>query len=220
MRSILIYGAGGFGREVLELLRDINSVGEQWDVKGFLSDEEGEHGAELNGLSVLGDIGILEENPGRFFIALGVGNPQAKSTIAASCAPFAAGFPSLVHPSVVMSDSVQLSPGTVVTAGNILTANIEIGSYAMLNLACTIGHDCVLGSYVTVSPGVSVSGYVSLGEGCDIGTGSSIIQGVSIGHWSLIGAGAVVTTDLPNNCTAVGVPARAIKEREEGWHLK
>jgi acetyltransferase-like isoleucine patch superfamily enzyme len=51
-----------------------------------------------------------------------------------------------------------------------------------------------------------------------VGTGAAVIQGVEIGSWSVIGAGAVVTTDIPANVTAVGVPAAPVRQRETGWH--
>jgi acetyltransferase-like isoleucine patch superfamily enzyme len=50
--------------------------------------------------------------------------------------------------------------------------------------------------------------------------GAKIIQGISIGPWTVVGAGAAVVRDLPANVTAVGVPARVIKTKEEFWFEK
>ena len=217
MKPLLIYGAGGFAREVLELIRDINNRNKQWDVLGFLSDDPDMWGKVLNGVPVLGGEGWLDTRNDVTDIVLGVGSPAAKKHITERLRHRGIAWPSLVHPSVIMSSHVALGAGVVVTAGNILTVNIALGDFSMVNLACTIGHDCVIGRYATIAPGVNVSGNVELGEGCDIGTGSSFVQGIAVGEWSIVGAGAVVARTLPANCTAVGVPARVIKEREPGW---
>jgi sugar O-acyltransferase (sialic acid O-acetyltransferase NeuD family) len=219
MKPLLIYGAGGFAREVLELVRDINRSGEQWDVLGFLSDDADSWGRVLNDVPILGGEPELEKHADGIDVVLGIGSPAAKRKIVERLRKHRVRWPSLVHPNVVMSSFVDLGDGVVITAGNVLTANIKLGDFAMVNLACTVGHDCLVGRYSTISPGVNVSGHVRLGDGCDIGTGSSFVQGVSLGEWSIVGAGAVVSKDLPPNCTAVGVPARVIKERDPGWHL-
>jgi sugar O-acyltransferase (sialic acid O-acetyltransferase NeuD family) len=218
VRRIAIFGAGGFAREVLALLRDLARAGEPWEVAGFVDDDPASHGRVLDGVPVAGGRDWLAAQGEPLHLALGVGSPVVKRKVVRSLRDVAAGFPVLVHPNVVRTDYVEYGEGAVVTAGNILTSQIRVGAFAMLNLACTVGHDCVLGDYATVSPGVNVSGHVTLGEGVDVGTGSKLIQGVTVGEWTVIGAGAVVSRDLPANCTAVGVPAKPIKEREPGWH--
>lgn len=220
MRPLVIYGAGGSARDVLELVRDINSQGSQWDVLGFLSDDEESWGQELNEIPVLGGIEALKALPERPVAALAVGGPHIRKRMVERIRPHVDGFPTLTHPAVISSSSVTCGEGVVITAGNILTANIRLGDFVMVNLACTITHDCVLGDFVTLSPGVNISGNVHIGEGTDVGTGGAIIQGVKIGEWSILGAGALVARDVPPNTTAVGVPAKVIKEREAGWHLK
>ncbi|MGZ9197173.1 MAG: DapH/DapD/GlmU-related protein, partial [Candidatus Deferrimicrobiaceae bacterium] len=83
----------------------------------------------------------------------------------------------------------------------------------------SVDHDCAIGDFVHICPGAHLGGAVVVEEGTFLGVGSSVVPGIRIGRWSVIGAGAVVTKDIPDNCTAVGVPARVIKTREEGWHL-
>ncbi len=217
--SLVIFGAGGFAREVLELVRDINAARPRYDLIGLLDDRETIWGSELNGLPVLGGESWLARQSRPPLIVFGVGSPPLKLRLAKRLRPLVAGFPVLVHPTVVRSRFVECGEGVVITAGNILTTNITLSDFVMLNLMCTVGHDATLGRYTTVSPGVNVSGNVLVGEGCDLGTGAKIVQGVSIGEWSIVGAGAVVARSLPANCTAVGVPAKPVKQRESGWHL-
>jgi serine acetyltransferase len=89
-----------------------------------------------------------------------------------------------------------------------------------LNRHCNVSHDNVLEDFVTVSPGANLSGNVTLKQGSFIGTGASIIEGKTVGAWAKIGAGSAVIEDIPDNATAVGVPATVVKTRPAGWHLE
>jgi len=89
-----------------------------------------------------------------------------------------------------------------------------------LNRRANISHDNLLEDFVTVSPGVNLSGNVTLKQGSFIGTGASIIESKTVGAWSRIGAGAAVIEDIPDNVTAVGVPAKISETRSSGWHLQ
>jgi acetyltransferase-like isoleucine patch superfamily enzyme len=112
-----------------------------------------------------------------------------------------------------------LGKGSIICAGTLITTNIKIGRHVHVNIGSTIGHDSILNEYVTLNPSVNVSGNVEIGTGCEIGTGSVLIPHVKVDEWSIVGAGSVVTKSLQANVTAVGAPARVVKQREPGWHL-
>ena len=218
MNEIVIYGAGGLGREVAQLLDDLNAQNPQWSVLGFLSDDATSHGRIVGDLPVLGGNEWVHARTTPIAIAMGVGGPALKRRLVERVRTPVASFPTLVHPSAVVGRRVDLAEGTIVCAASVITVDIRVGAFSTVNLCCTIGHDAVLGEYTTLAPSVNVSGNVTVGDGTDLGTGSKVIQGVSIGEWSIVGAGAVVSRNLPANVTAVGVPAKAIKERPSGWH--
>ena len=109
-----------------------------------------------------------------------------------------------------MTRRITLGEGIVVAAGCILTNQIRIGNHAHINLDCTISHDADFEDFATLAPGVHVSGYVTLGEGSYLGTGSNIIDRKTIGGWSVIGAGSVVTKDVPAGEVWAGVPAKEV----------
>ena len=122
-------------------------------------------------------------------------------------------FPNLVDPSVLMSERITFGEGNIICAGNILTVNIQVGNFNIINFDCTIGHDVVMKDFVTLYPSVNVSGATTLESCTELGTGAHIIQGLTIGEESIVGAGSVVIRDIPERCTAVGNPCKVIKCR-------
>ncbi|WP_411280391.1 acetyltransferase [Gemmatimonas sp.] len=218
MNDIVIYGAGGMGREVAQLLADLNEREPTWSVLGYISDDDSIHGTTSGDLPVIGGGAWVRARTQPIAVAFGVGSPALKRILVERVRAPHVSFPTLVHPTVIMGRRVSLGEGTIVCAASVITVDIHVGAFSTVNLCCTITHDAVLGEYTTLAPSVNVSGNVTIGNGTDIGTGSKVIQGVSIGEWSIVGAGAVVSRDLPANVTAVGVPAKAIKERPSGWY--
>ena len=218
MNDLVIYSCGGLGREILELALDVAAAGERWNVLGFLDDNADLHGQQVHDLPVLGGAEWAVEHP-EAFVVVAIGSTAVRRRVVEKLASSGAvKFATLVHPHAMVGRYVKVGEGSVVCAGSLLTTDIEVGDHVIVNLDCTVGHDAVLNDYVTVAPSVNVSGNVVVGEGCDLGTGSTIIQGKKIGEWSIVGAGAVVVKDLPANVTAVGAPAKPIKERPAGWH--
>lgn len=214
MENIVIYGSGGFAREVAHLIEDINEKEKTWNIIGYLSDNEEEHGKEINNLPVLGGAEWLLDQK-EISVTLGIGSPKGKRAVAKKLKKFVnVEFPNLIHPSVKISKFNTLGKGIIVTEGNILTTNIVLHDFTTLNLNCTIGHDTIFEKYVTILPNASISGNVTLEEGVDIGTNATIIQGITVGKDTIVGAGAVVVRDLPQYCTAVGAPAKPIKFHE------
>ncbi len=215
MRDLVIFGSGGFAREVAQVVRDINAVGPMWSLLGLLDDDVAKHGKTIGGLKVLGGSTWWEQHR-EVAIVIAIGNTAAKRRVAERLA--GAQFATLVHPRAWLGERIEVGAGSVVCANVTATCDIVLGRHVILNLSVTVGHDARLADYVTVAPSVNVSGGVHVGAGCDLGTGAAIIQNVVVGAWSIVGAGAVVVRDLPENVTAVGSPARVIKTREPGWH--
>lgn len=220
MKRLAIYGGGGMAREVLELVRDINAVEPEFEVIGWLDDDASKAGTTLKGLPVLGPIERVSAEEVSFEAVIAIGNPVARSRIAARLDHHGVTSPVLIDPGAHVGRDVVIGAGSIVCAGAIVTTDVRLGRHVILNLNATVSHDSELLDFVTLAPGVKVAGSVRIAEGCDIGTGCTTVQGVSIGQWSIVGAGAVVARDLPANVTAVGVPAKVIKERPAGWHLE
>lgn len=211
-RELLIFGAGGFGREVASWAGRAQWRDEGFQVVAFVDDNV--PAAELNGRPVLTLEQAAARHPGAHVIAT-VGDPRLRERLIgkALAAGLVATAP-LLHPSVEYDhDYVSLGEGVVVCAGSILTVNIEVQAHAQINLDCTVGHDAVIGAYSTLSPGVHISGNVMLEPYTFIGTGAVTVNGLPgrplvIGEGAVVGAGAVVTKDVPAGVTVTGVPAK------------
>ena len=212
MKDIVIYGAGGFGREVAWLIEEMNREEEQFRIIGFVDDDPAWRDCEVHGYPVLGGVEALKGLP-PIAVALAVGNPSPRMALVEKLKGLRVEFPNLVHPSVLMGPEVALGMGNILCAGVIATANIRIGNFCHFNLKTSVGHDCVLEDFSTTACGVDFAGYSHASKGSYFGNHATLLGGVKVGALSVIGAGAVVHREIPPDSTAVGVPARVIETR-------
>jgi sugar O-acyltransferase (sialic acid O-acetyltransferase NeuD family) len=212
-KNIAIFGAGGFGLEVAALIRHINIVNNEWNLLGFFDDAISE-GTFVNHYPILGGIDKLNlwDSPLNLVLALGV--PDTKKRVYGKITNKNILFPILIHPSVVLGceELISIGEGSIICAGNILTTNIKVGHHVILNLACTIGHESEVGDYSSFMPACNISGEVKIGKKNFWGTGAKVINGKTIGNNVIVGAGAVIVEDIPDDVTVVGVPAKVVSK--------
>ena len=207
-KKIIIFGNGGFAREVQWLAETVGR-----SVAAFVDrDDSPELGKTIHDIPVVTAEEARWSFPDAQFV-VGVGDPKLRGKIAMAASGLGFVPASLIHPNVAMSKYVNIGEGTLICAGSILTCDIKIGKQVHINLDCTIGHDVVIGDYVTLSPGVHVSGNVTIGDFTTIGTGAAIINGAQdhpllVGDDVVIGSQACVTREVATGQTVVGVPAR------------
>jgi sugar O-acyltransferase (sialic acid O-acetyltransferase NeuD family) len=212
MKDIVIIGAGSFGREVAQLIEDINMEKKSWNLLGFIDETVLKHGTTINSNIVLGGFDWLEKNIGdKLFTICAIGKPRDKYTVIKRVSTYGMKFANLTHPEAKVSKFVELGYGNIICSNSFISVNVKIGNHVSINPGCGIGHDVVIGDYSSLYWNVTLSGNVKVGEGCELGSKTDIIPQKTVGNWSVLGAGTVVIEDIPDNCTAVGVPAKPIK---------
>lgn len=205
-QKIVIIGAGGHGRVMLDVLQKQNTV----KIVGFVDDNPQLKNQQIHGVQVIGttaDLPIFAASGIEgFLVALGNNTVRAEKYLEA----LAAGLQpiSAIHPSAIIANNVSLGPGVQIVAGVIVNPGTYIGANVILNTGCSVDHDCLLEDHCFIAPGVRLGGSVQVGEGAFIGIGATVLPNKKIGEWATVGAGAVVTRDVPPRTVVMGIPAK------------
>lgn len=211
--KVTIFGAGGLAKTVFEWVEDVRESGQEFEVVGFLDGDESRWGESLMGRSVLGGIEWLSERPDVGCV-VAIGNPGSRARVGVELRRLGVALPNIVHPRATVASSARMGVGNILCPNVTVGADAVIGDFVIANIGCVIGHDSEVRDFVHVGPGVYLSGHSTIGARSDMGTTSATIQGVSVGDDCVIGAGAMITKDIPKCSVAVGVPAKVIKTRE------
>jgi sugar O-acyltransferase (sialic acid O-acetyltransferase NeuD family) len=209
-----LYGAGGFGREVMPLAR--SQLGSGWRLV-FIETEP--HAAMVNGIPLLSEDDFFAAQASERRFAVAIADSRARETIEQRCTQRGARALSLRADSATIYDDNRIGDGAILCAHTTITSNARIGRHFHANLYSYVAHDCVIGDYVTFAPRVSCNGNVHVGSHAYIGTGALIRPGVpggrplTIGEGAIVGMGAVVIHDVEPHTTVVGSPARVIARR-------
>ncbi|MCH1866001.1 NeuD/PglB/VioB family sugar acetyltransferase [Nocardioides sp. CFH 31398] len=210
---LVIVGAGGFGRETLDVARSmINTDGTpRWEIIGVVDDAASEANRFRMQAQEVDLLGTVEE-----WLALadhaeyvvGVGSPDARRRIVDRLDRAGRRAASLIHPHASVGSQVQLGEGAVLCAGARITTNVRVGRHAHLNPNATVGHDTVLGDFVSLNPCAVISGDSVFGDGVLVGANAVVLNRLKVGEHAVVGAAACVVRDVPPGATVKGVPAR------------
>ncbi len=206
--SLIIVGGGGFSRETIWAAREAK---QPWNVAGILDDSDLMQGKEVCGVKVVGSVSDWQSYSNCQFV-VAIGSSRVRRRVVEKMKSIGEPkFATVIHESVRHSAYTEFGEGSIITAGCIITTQVSIGRHVILNLSTTVGHDCIIEDFVTVAPLAAISGNVYLSQGAEVGTGAALKQAIRIGSCSMVGMGAVMTKDLPENQLAVGNPARVVR---------
>ncbi len=214
MKRFAVFGASGFGREVMPLARHQLQLTETcgWDLV-FVDDHPAER--TVNGHEVLTYEAWLAQPAASRCISLAIGSSVVREKLAHRCLTDGIGFFEVKASNVVVMDEVEIGPGAVLNPFVTLTSNIRIGRHFHGNIYSYVAHDCFIGDFVTFAPGVKCNGNVVIEDHAYIGTGAILRQGkpgapLIIGRGAVVGMGAVVTKNVAPGTTVIGNPARVM----------
>lgn len=209
MKHIVLFGAGGHGRVV----RDIVDQQHAHDLESCIVAVYDDYVLEkmMDGtLPILNSENAFRsfvEKNGFVFGLIGIGDNKIRERLSRE---YPIRYTVAVHPTAIISDDVKIGEGTVVMAGAIINPGSRIGRHCIINTGAIIEHDCVIEDYVHVAPGAKMAGDTQVGRLSLIGIGASIIPKITIGANVVVGAGAVVIRDIRDDMTVAGVPAKPL----------
>lgn len=207
--DVVIVGAGGHGKVVLDILREAG----KHNPIGFIDADTTLSGTRVGGLPVFGPANQLPKLRAKKITAaiIAIGDNRARQTYAVMLSEHNFELINAIHPTASVSRSAVVGRNIVIAAQAVICAEAKIGDSAIINTAAVVDHECEIFPGAHVCPTAALAGRVRIGEAAFIGIGAKIIPCVTVGQHAIIGAGAVVISDVPDDATAVGVPARIIK---------
>jgi sugar O-acyltransferase (sialic acid O-acetyltransferase NeuD family) len=216
MDKVVIIGASEHGKVVADVIEREG----KYAILGWI-DSYKPAGGEFFGYPMLGaEDALLELWQQREIVGglIAIGDNWTRGRVAEKICTLASDFTFItaVHPSAQIARGVSIGAGTVLMAGTIVNSDSRIGAHCILNTRSSLDHDCVMDDFSSLAPGVTTGGVVHIGAYSAVSLGANIIHGKSIGAHTVIGAGALVRTDIPDHCVAYGVPARVIRPRVKG----
>jgi len=203
MSRIVIVGAGGQGAIVADILH--NAV-------GFVDDDPKRAGTTVLDLPVLGPIAALSRIE-HDAVVVAIGDNRHRRAITERLYAEGERLATVIHPFASVAPSATIGAGSMLSAGALLLPRAAIGRGVILNTKASADHDSVVGDFAHLAPGATVGANVHVGAETLVALGASVISGIAVGARTVIGAGAVVVRDLPDDVTALGVPARITSDR-------
>jgi sugar O-acyltransferase (sialic acid O-acetyltransferase NeuD family) len=215
-----IIGAGGFGRDVLPLIRkQYGAVIENPATQLLFVSELMDAGQTRNGYPVVALDEFLALDGERHFV-IAIADSVARARIAGICEAAGAHPLNVTAPSAIILDENTIGAGAIICDFAMVTCNIRIGRYFHCNIYSYVEHDCWIGDFVTFAPSVRCNGNIRIEDGAYIGAGATIRQGrggqpLVIGQGAVVGMGAIVTRDVAPYTTVVGNPARLLRKSQD-----
>lgn len=211
MKKIFVLGIGGSTPVFIDIAEACD-----YKIAGLYHYNDERTGENDHGYPILGSFEDLYQSDikGKMFL-LSQGDMKIREEVTNKIKQLGGLIPTLVHPTSVISKYAKISnKGVIIGANCIVQADSVIKSNAVLRDMALVCHQTIIGNYCFVGPKALVGAHIEVQDFAFIGQDALLVSGKvgTMGANSLLGAGAVLTKELPANVVAVGNPARVIKK--------
>lgn len=207
MKNLLIIGAGGCGREVMQWAKDINQNKPTWNIKGYLDDDK----KALDGLrtehKIIGTVNDYIPQVDDVFTC-SIGNSEIRKRIIDTIENKGGEFISIIHPTAVVAETAELGKAEIIYPYVIISDNADIGDACIINMYSSVAHNSVLGNYCTISAHCDITGGCNVFENVFFGSGAKAVPGINIGAGAFVCAGSTVMSNIKPQIKVIGTPAR------------
>jgi sugar O-acyltransferase (sialic acid O-acetyltransferase NeuD family) len=195
--AIIVYGGGGHGKSVIDLLRATGA----YRLVGILDDGL-PPGERLLDVPILGSgdhLSALFADGVRLAVNAvgGIGDLRARLRVFERLHQAGFACPTVIHPTAFVEPTAQLATGVQVFPLAYVGSQAAIGYGAIINTNAIVSHDCQVQPYANLSPGATLAGGVQIAEQVLVGMRATINLQVEIGAGARIGNGATVKTNVP-----------------------
>lgn len=206
MKDLIIVGAGGFGREVLQWIKDINKIENRWNILGFIDDNTEALNGQACDYSVINTIKDCMPKKNQEYVCA-IAKPSVKENVTKKLKERGAVFTSVLHPTSFISDYADVGEGLVMYPNSGINVNTKIGNFVTI-LSSGVGHDAEIGDYCTISSYCDITGGAILEERVFLGSHVTVVPGRKIGAGAYVAAGSVVMTNIHSGSHVMGNPAK------------
>lgn len=209
MKDLIIAGAGGLGREVLETIKDINRIEAKWNVLGFINDEPDALDGFACDKKILGSIKEWERIGEEEYV-LAIADPFGKETVVNRLKSKGCRFATIVHPTAKVGEFSSLGEGAVLFSYAGVSVNVAVGDFVFMNSMAGVGHNAQIGNYATIGPKCCIAGGTRVGNRVEFGAMASTYPNIAIEDDAKVGMNSVVIRKVKQGTTVFGIPAKRI----------